>query len=54
MNVIKDNVVVWEVPADMKEIVVDIFNADRSYVNGFSITRYITVQPGQLIRVTSK
>lgn len=54
MNVIKDHVIVWEVPADMKTILVELFNPDNSFANSFTITNYITVKPGQKVRITSK
>lgn len=54
MNAIKDGVVVWEVPADMKSILIELFDADKNFLKGMSITDYVTVKPGQLIRITSK
>lgn len=45
---------IWEVPRDARSVVVEIFNADNSFENSYTITNYITIKGGQKIRITAK
>lgn len=54
MNIIKDKQIVWEVPAGTQEVTVEIFNADNSFKAAYTISNYITMLPGEKLRVTAK
>jgi hypothetical protein len=45
---------VWEIPPDTKDVVVEIYNADNSYDTQYTITNYITLRSGQKIKVIAR
>lgn len=45
---------VWEVPPETNDVVVEIYNADNSYETQYTITNYISLRPGQKIKVIAR
>jgi len=54
MNILKDKQIIWEIPAGTKEVKVEIYNEDNSFNSEYTISNYITMLPGQKLRVTAR
>lgn len=50
----KPRSIVWEVPPGTQDIIVEVYNADNSYSTYYTITNYISLEPGQKLKVIAK
>lgn len=42
---------VFEIPDGMKDLVVEVYNADGSYNTSYTITHYLSFEPKQTLKV---
>ena len=51
---ISSDEVVWQVPDGTQGVKVTIYNADKSWQAEYTITNYITIEPGQFVKVEAQ